>query len=59
VRQTLGIVIAGTSLWFVALVVELARNAPRSSIWICLAGIGLGLLGTTHIFRGLRAERKK
>jgi len=58
VRQTLPIVILGTSAWFIALVIELARNAQSSSIWICLVGIGLGLLGTTYILRGLRKSAK-
>jgi len=58
VRQTLPIVIMGTSAWFIALVIELARNAQSSSIWICLVGIGLGLLGTTYILRGLRKSAK-
>jgi hypothetical protein len=56
-RQTLPIVIAGTSAWFVALVIELAINAQSSSIWISLVGIGLGLLGTTYILRGMRRSK--
>ena len=56
-RQTLTIVIAGTSAWFVALVIELAVNAKSSSIWICLVGIGLGVLGTIYIVRALRKAR--
>jgi hypothetical protein len=52
-RQTLPIVILGTSAWFVALVVELATNGPKSAIWICLVGIALGLMGTAYILRGL------
>jgi hypothetical protein len=59
VRQTLPIVIAGTSAWFVALVIELATSAKNTAIWICLVGIGLGLLGTIYIVRGLRKSSKK
>ncbi len=59
VRQTLPIVILGTSAWFIALVIELARSAPTSSIWICLVGIGLGLMGTAYILRGLRKIAKR
>jgi len=59
VRQTLPIVIAGTSAWFIALVIELAINAQRSSIWIALVGIGLGLLGSAYIIRGMRKGRKQ
>jgi len=59
VRQTLPIVIAGTSAWFVALVIELAINAQSSSIYISLVGIGLGLMGTGYILRGMRRARKR
>jgi len=52
----LPIVILGTSAWFVALVVELAVGAQHSSIWICLVGIALGLMGTGYILRGLRRK---
>ena len=57
VRQTLPIVVLGTSAWFIALVIELATNAKSTSIWICLVGIGLGLLGTGYIVRGMRRKR--
>ena len=56
-RQTLPIVILGTSAWFIALVIALAVNAKSTSIWICLVGIGLGLLGTGYILRGMRRKR--
>ena len=59
VRQTLPLVIAGTSAWFVTLVVELAINAQSSSIYISFVGIGLGLMGTGYILRGMRRERKR
>jgi hypothetical protein len=57
VRQTLPIVILGTVAWFVTLVIEIAVNAKSTSIWIALVGIGLGLLGTIYIIRGLRRKR--
>ncbi|MEI6219982.1 MAG: DUF2530 domain-containing protein [Actinomycetes bacterium] len=56
-RQTLPIVILGTSAWFIALVIELATSAKSTSIWICLVGIGLGLFGTGYILRGMRRKR--
>jgi hypothetical protein len=59
VRQTLLITIAGTSAWFVALVTELAVNAQRSSIYISLVGIGLGLMGSGYIIRAMRRARKR
>lgn len=58
VKQTLPIVIAGTSAWFVALVIELAVNAQSSTIYISMVGIGLGLMGTAYILRGLRRARR-
>ena len=57
VRQTLPIMILGTSAWFIALVIELATNAKSTSIWICLVGIGLGLVGSGYIVRGMRRKR--
>ena len=57
VRQTLLIVILGTSAWFVALVIELAVGAPQSSIQICMVGIVLGVLGMIYLLRGLRRKR--
>ncbi len=57
VRQTLPIMILGTSAWTIALVIELAINAKSTSIWICLVGIGLGLLGTGYILRAVRKKK--
>jgi len=58
-KQALPVVILGTCAWAVALVVEIAISAEASSIWICVAGIGLGLLGIAYILRGLVKNRKK
>jgi Protein of unknown function (DUF2530) len=58
-KQALPVVILGTCAWAVALVVEIAISAEASSIWICVAGIGLGLLGVAYILRGLFKSRKK
>jgi len=58
-RQALPIVILGTCAWAVALVVEIVISAKASSIWICVAGIGLGLLGVAYLLRGLFKNREK
>jgi hypothetical protein len=51
--------LVGTSAWFVALVIQLAISAQSSSIYISLVGIGLGILGTGYILRGMRREQKR
>jgi hypothetical protein len=57
-KQTVTILISGISLWFVALVVELARSAPTNQIWICISGALLGVLGLTYSIRRIRRESK-
>ena len=57
-KQTITILISGISLWFVALVVELARSAPTNQIWICISGALLGVLGLTYSIRRIRRESK-
>jgi hypothetical protein len=59
VKQALPVVIFGTCAWAIALVVEIALNAKASSIWICVAGVGLGLVGVGYILRGLFKSRTK
>ena len=58
-KQTLIAVICGISAWAVALIVELARNAPTTSIWICVVGLALGVLGILDIARRMIKERKR
>jgi hypothetical protein len=58
-KQALPVVILGTCAWAVALVVEIATSAHADAIWICVAGVGLGLLGVAYILRGLVKNRKK
>jgi Protein of unknown function (DUF2530) len=57
-KQTVTILITGISLWFVALVVEIARSAPTNQIWICISGALLGVLGLTYSIRRIRRESK-
>lgn len=50
------VIIAGTVMWLIALVVLIAVNASANKIWICLAGIALGLIGLRYTIR--RAKRE-
>jgi len=50
------VIIAGTVMWLIALVVLIAVNASANKIWICLAGVGLGLIGLRYTIR--RAKRE-
>jgi len=58
-KQTLVAVICGISLWAIALVVELVRSAPSTSIWICVVGLGFGVLGILDIARRMAKERNR
>ncbi|GLX10507.1 DUF2530 domain-containing protein [Microbispora sp. NBRC 16548] len=51
-RDTLTI-LAGTALWVIALAVVLlvVRPADPRPVWVCVAGIGLGLFGVLYIRR--------
>ncbi|MGI5154279.1 DUF2530 domain-containing protein [Microbispora sp. CA-102843] len=51
-RDTLTILV-GTALWLIALAVVLlvVRPADPRPIWVCVAGIGLGLFGLLYIRR--------
>ncbi len=51
------VIIAGTFLWLIALVVEIARSAPATQIWICLVGALLGLVGLRYTIRRRRREK--
>jgi len=57
-RQTVTIIVGGTILWAIALVTELARKAPTNSLWICVSGIVMGLVGLRYSVRRLRRERR-
>ena len=58
-KQALPVVILGTCAWAVALVVEIAISAHADAIWICVAGVVLGLLGIAYILRGLFKSRMR
>ncbi|XVQ85183.1 DUF2530 domain-containing protein [Microbispora siamensis] len=51
-RDTLTILV-GTALWVIALAVVLlvVRPADPRPVWVCVAGIGLGLFGVLYIRR--------
>lgn len=46
-------ILVGTALWVVALAVVLlvVRPADSRPVWICVAGIGLGLFGLLYVRR--------
>ena len=50
------VIIAGTIAWVIALVVLIAINASSNKIWICLVGVGLGLVGLRYTIRRMRRE---
>jgi hypothetical protein len=56
--ETVKVIVAGVLLWLIALVVEIARSAPASQIWICITGAALGLVGLVYSIRRLRREAK-
>ncbi len=51
------VIIAGTLLWLIALVIEIARSAPSNQIWICLTGALLGLVGLRYTIRRRKREK--
>ena len=57
-KRALPIGIVGTLGWFVGLVIEIGISAKSDTIWICVTGIGLGLLGMLYIIRGLRRTKR-
>ncbi|MEU6412102.1 DUF2530 domain-containing protein [Microbispora sp. NPDC046933] len=46
-------ILVGTALWVIALAVVLlvVRPADPRPVWVCVAGIGLGLFGLLYIRR--------
>ncbi len=46
-------ILVGTALWAIALAVVLlvVRPADPRPVWVCVAGIGLGLFGVLYIRR--------
>lgn len=46
----------GVVVWLIALVIEIARSAPTSQIWICVVGALLGPLGMFYTIRRQRKE---
>ena len=53
------VIAAGVVLWLIALVVQIARSAPASQIWICVVGAALGPLGIIYTIRRERRESKE
>ncbi|MEI8222792.1 MAG: DUF2530 domain-containing protein [Actinomycetes bacterium] len=55
--EAVKVIIAGTLLWLIALVIEIARSAPSNQIWICLTGALLGLVGLRYTIRRRKREK--
>jgi hypothetical protein len=56
--ETVKVIVAGIILWLIALIIEIARSAPTTQIWICVAGAILGLWGLRYSVRRLKRESK-
>ena len=56
--STVKVIVTGVLLWLIALVIEIARSAPATQIWICVTGAALGLVGLVYSIRRLRREAK-
>ena len=55
-ETTVKVIVAGILLWLIALVIEIARSAPSTQIWICITGATLGVIGLIYSIRRLRRE---
>jgi hypothetical protein len=55
-RNTILTIVFGIVAWAVALVFLIATNSSANSIWICLVGIALGLLGLRYSIRRGKRE---
>ena len=53
------VIAAGVVLWLIALVVQIARSAPASQIWICVVGAALGPLGIIYTIRREKREKRE
>jgi hypothetical protein len=51
-------VAVGTVLWAVALVVLALVGKRGEVLWVCAAGVGLGLLGLPYVLRRRAAYRR-
>lgn len=56
--STVKVIVTGILMWLIALVIEIARSAPATQIWICVTGAALGLVGLVYSIRRLRREAK-
>ena len=56
---TVKVLLSGISLWMVAFVIELLRGASGTTLWICLNGAALGVIGLIYSIRRLRKEALK
>ena len=56
--STVKVIVTGILMWLIALVIEIARSAPATQIWICVTGAALGLVGLVYSIRRLSREAK-
>ena len=56
---TVRVLLTGISAWMVAFVVELLRGASSTSLYICIDGAVLGVIGLIYSIRRLRREARK
>ena len=50
-KSTLTLICCGTLMWIVALTVGIATSAATRTIWICICGAGLGVIGAIYSYR--------
>lgn len=50
-KSTLTLICCGTLTWIVALIVGLATSAATRTIWICICGALLGIIGAIYSYR--------
>jgi hypothetical protein len=56
-KRAMPIVTAGTIIWFLALIVEIASGAASETLWICIVGVIFGVMGLLTINRRLKREK--
>ena len=55
-RSAITVIIIGIAFWFVALIATFGLDASTNAKWICVFGIGLGVIGLRYTIR--RAKRE-
>lgn len=50
-KSTLTVICCGTVLWIAAAIVALATSASSTTLWICMCGAALGVVGAIYSYR--------